>query len=108
MDAPAHFISRNIFSVSAEVSARWDRPKKCAANAHIKNDARGRSQINIQNRGRGARARLQPLLDFSLFERQEGRKQLEKCNAQTRMDLSSRSNASHAGSSLTVTYGSAA
>src|SRR5712691_12294521 len=38
--------------------------KKRAANTQIKNDARDRSEINIQNRSSGACAHYQPVLDL--------------------------------------------
>src|SRR6266849_1779381 len=62
--------------------------KKRTTNTKVKNVARGSSQINIQDRGRGACARFQPLLD--LFTLRNGRKPASRTKSvvsETRVDF---------------------
>src|SRR5260370_18253810 len=62
--------------------------KKRAADAQIKNEARCRSQIDVQNRSRGARARFQP--PFNFFTLRNGGKPASGAKSivrETRMNL---------------------
>src|SRR5260370_24618155 len=60
--------------------------KKRTAHAQVKNEARNRSHINIQNRGRGSRARFQPALDlFTLRNRRKPATRAKSVMGKTRV-----------------------
>src|SRR2546421_4750895 len=62
--------------------------KKCTANTQIKNDARSRSQVNVQNRSRSASVPLQPLLDlFALWNRWKPASRTKSAVGETRLDF---------------------